>query len=97
MTYLIANRTVEMSGKGTWLETLQRNNFAGKTLAPASLYAKLIREKDEKGNRPPTTSELRKLPRTYIGTLGAVGAIGKPIEKRVESECQYDGSLKLVV
>lgn len=94
----IADRKVEVvSGKHTWLEAIHRNNMAGKAMLPNSVFNGIFLGKDESGKFKPIPDEILNARPLYTGTAGVIGDKGKPLGKRVETECNYEGQKKTTI
>ena len=95
--FVAANQRVKvLSGRYTWLETLLTGNMAGSRVMPNSFLNEVLfsREGDKFKPVPDKIAGARPL---YTGTFGMIGAKGKPLGDKVEGECEYAGSRKIVV
>src|SRR5208283_3123874 len=103
MSVLVANRKIDVvPSKYTWLEAIHRNNMAHKVMVPNSVLSI---------NGPPLYQSypgggrLNPLPPDkildgrglYSGTAGVIGYKDKPLGKRVETECDYEGQRKTTI
>jgi hypothetical protein len=98
MGVIVAERKIEVvSGKHTWLEAIHRHNMARKVMVPNSAYNNMLLGKDESGKFKPIPEEILNARPLYTGTAGVIGDKGKPLGKRVETECNYEGQKKTAI
>ncbi len=94
----VANRKVEiLPGKHTWLEAIHRANTARRAILPNSFYNDLFLGRGADGRFKPVPDEIASARPLYVGTAAVVGAYGSPLGKRVETECEYNGSRKVTI
>jgi len=97
MGFVAAGQRVELVGRHTWLEAIHTGNTSGRRIMPNSFFNDVFLGKDKRGRFKPVPEEIRNNPTFYTGTVGVVGAKGKPLGATVESECKFAGSMKTVV
>ena len=96
--FVAANQRVELaSRRQTWLETIHFGNTTGRRVKPNSFYNEVFLGKDDKGRFKPIPDEIKENLPFYTGTFGVVGAKGKPLGDKAESQCEYAGNMKTVV
>lgn len=97
----LANQKVALlPNRLTWLEAIHRNNLGlGIIKSNEFHHSVFLEQKDTFGGFKftPIPEDIMKARPLYTGTAGVIGASGKPFGKRVETECEYDGTKKLVV
>ena len=94
--FVVANQRLEVSGRHSWLEAIHQSNMARRVMKPNSFFNEVLLGKD-KGKFKPIPDEILDVRPLYTGTVGVVGAKGKPLGDTVESQCEYAGSIKTVV
>ena len=72
--------------------------MAGRKIMPNSpFYNEVFLGKDEEGRFKPIPDEILSARPLYTGTAAVVGNKGKPLGTSVESQCEFEGSMKTVI
>lgn len=94
----VADRKIEMlPGRHIWLEAVHRSNMARMKIVPNPVWNRIFLDKDEAGRFKPVPDEIVAAWPLYTGTAGVMGTKGKPLGKRVETECNYSGGRKTAI
>ncbi|MDO8554537.1 MAG: hypothetical protein Q7S22_07045 [Candidatus Micrarchaeota archaeon] len=90
-------RKVEVVNKQTYLEAIHRSNMLGKRIISNSSFNELFFGRNSQGRLKPISDRIYDVRPWYTGTVGVVGAKGKPLGTTVESQSQYAGTVKTVI
>jgi len=97
-TLVAAGKCVEIAPRGmTHLEAVHKNNMARKVIVPTSFYNTVFLSKDRQGRFKPVPDEILDVKPLYSGTFGVIGARGKKLGKRLETEVRYDDGRKTLI
>jgi hypothetical protein len=97
MTIVVAGRKFGVAPRRyTWLEAIHKKNIEGKRLASHSVFNEIVY--NITGNRKgPLQNEFINAEPLYSGTIGILGASGKPLGNYLETQCMCMGNMKAVV
>jgi len=94
---IAANQKVEVfPTKLTWLETIHRGNLAGRKVMSNSFLSEVLLGKED-GIFNPIPEDIFNARPLYTGTAAVAGNKGKALRMHVESQCDFEGSMKTVI
>lgn len=97
-TFMAAGKRVEVaSQRMTHLEAVHKSNMAKRVIQPNGFYNAVFLSKDGQGRFKQVPEEIMDARPLYSGTFGVIGAKGKNLGKRLETEVDYDDQRKTLI